>query len=211
MRPASERVHDPFETCEIRLPVAPVGNVGADLAAVYPPPPRHPLLIDVNWTAVAVTLIAVGGLAWLSWRIMRSRHKAAGAGDARAAVTVLRGWLLSLAVVALVDNAFGAVTFLVCPALLWVWIEPSRSWFRKAANAVLIAAGFVALIALVASYGQRLRIGAYILWYLFMSVAYGQINLLRTAMTLALFAIALRLFVRTAAPVGTAVSETPGS
>jgi hypothetical protein len=72
------------------------------------------------------------------------------------------------------------------------------------------AAG-LALIALVVSYGQRLRIGAYILWYLFMSVAYGQINLLRTAMTLALFAIALRLFVRTAAPGGTAVSETPGS
>jgi hypothetical protein len=104
--------------------------------ALYPPPPRHALLTDVNWTAVAVPLIAVGGLAWLAWRIMRSTHKAAGAGDARSAVTILRGWLLSLAVVALVDNAFGAVTFLICPALLWVWIEPSRSWFRKAANAV---------------------------------------------------------------------------
>jgi hypothetical protein len=170
--------------------------------ALYPPPPRHPLLTDVNWTAVAVPLIAVGGLAWLAWRIMRSTHKAAGAGDARAAVTVLRGWLLGLAVVALVDNAFGAVTFLICPALLWVWIEPSQSRFRKAANAVLIAAGFLALIALIVSYGQRLRVGAYILWYLFMSVAYGQISVLRIVMTLTLGAIALRFFARTIVPAG---------
>ncbi|MGH2406242.1 MAG: M28 family metallopeptidase [bacterium] len=163
--------------------------------ALYPPPPRHPVLTEVNWAAVAVVFLAVGALAWLFWRIGRAVHRPAGEVDARGAVTVLRGWLLVLAVLALVDNAFGAVTFLLFPALLWIWIEPGPSTLRRLANAVLIAAGFVAFLALVVSYGQRLHLGGYVLWYLFMGAAYGQFTTLRLVMTLALFAIALRLLV----------------
>jgi hypothetical protein len=47
----------------------------------------------------------------------------------------------------------------------------------------------------MAQYGQALQIGGYILWYLFMSLAYGQFSLLRIVLALATVAIGIRLFV----------------
>jgi len=174
------------------LKILPRLGLMADFA-LYPPPPRHPLLTEVNWTAVTLVLLAVCAFGWTARRVTRRLAPGAVAMEPDAAVTVLLGWLLGVAALALIDNPFGAVTFLIFPALLWVWITPARSSGRRAANAVLIAAGFVALIALVVSYGQRLRVGLYIGWYLFMSVAYGQISLLRVLMTLVLVAVAVRL------------------
>jgi hypothetical protein len=176
------------------LKVLPRLGVMADFA-LYPPPPRHPLLTQVSWTAVALVMVAAGVLSWIIRGVMRRRPPTAA--EPEAAVAALLVWLLGLAVVALLDNPFGAVTFLIFPALLWLWVAPGRSTSRRAANALLVTAGFAALIALVVSYGQRLRVGVHILWYLFMSVAYGQISLLRVVMTLVLAAVAVRLFAQT--------------
>jgi hypothetical protein len=178
------------------LKILPRLGLMADFA-LYPPPPRHPLLTQVNWTAVGLVALVVCALAWAVARVMRRLLAARAEAAPDAAVTILLEWLLALTIVALIDNPFGAVTFLIFPALLWVWIAPGRSTGRRASNALLIALGFVALVALIVSYGQRLRVGVYILWYLFMSVAYGQISLLRVLMTLVLVAIAVRLFSRT--------------
>ncbi len=169
---------------------------------LYPPPPRHPLLTDVNWMAVSAVLVAVACLAWLVWRITPAILRRPGRTDARGAVTAQRGWLLVLAIAALLDNTFGAVTFLLLPALLWIWIEPGRSLAHRVANAVLIAAGFLVFLALVAWYAQRLQLGGYILWYLFMAGAYGQFTPLRIVMTFVLFAVALRLYTKTSAQAG---------
>ena len=146
---------------------------------------------------MTVVLLIVCLLAWMSRWAARRIPSAAAAGEAGAAVTALLGWLFGLALVALIDNPFGAVTFLIFPSLLWIWIGPARLPYRRAVNALLVAAGFLALIALVVSYGQRLRIGPYIVWYLFMGVAYGQISVLRVVMTLVMVAIGVRLLSQT--------------
>jgi hypothetical protein len=53
------------------------------------------------------------------------------------------------------------------------------------------------IVLLVVQYAQTLRIGPHILWYLMMSLAYGQFTLLRTLLALMTIAIGLRLLVLT--------------
>jgi hypothetical protein len=177
------------------LMVLPVLGLMADYE-LYPPPPRHPLLTDVNWGAIVIVLVSVFVLAWAARRAARGADRIFGRAPAGAAVAALQFLLLALVVVALIDNPFGAVTFLLLPATLWVWITPGSSALRRLGNTLLIAGGFLVIVALIVRYGEQLRLGWYILWYLFMSAAYGQFTLTRLAMTLALAAIGLRLIVR---------------
>lgn len=187
---------------------------------LYPPPPRHPMLTDVQWVPVLVVAAVIAAAAWLVRQVKRSvlregrrapgrmarpaeSTRAAGTGTAgaRTARTGMAGagvaatliWLLLVVEIALLDNPFGAVTFLLLPAFLWIWIELAVSLPHRAGNAVLVGAGFLVLVALMAQYGQALQIGAHILWYLFMSLAYGQFSLLRIVLALATVAMGMRL------------------
>jgi hypothetical protein len=172
---------------------------------LYPPPPRHPELTTVPWPAVAVSLLITLAVVWQLQRWMRAR----GAGPNAAQVAVALLWLLIVAVVALADNPFGAVTFLLLSALLWIWPSPARSAVRRLGNGLLIALGFAMIALLVVQYAQTLRIGPYILWYLMMGVAYGQFSLLRIALALATVAIGLRLLAVTALRAPAAPDGSP--
>lgn len=162
---------------------------------LYPPPPRHPLLTHVHWWAVLASA-AVLGLTFLVLRRLRrmllppyrARERAVG-------ITSLLLGLVVIVLVALVDNPFGAVTFLLLPAVLWIWVEPARSTPGRIAGVLAIAIGFAPLAMLFVRYAGYLGIGRYILWYMFMSVAYGQFTLLRIVLALATVAVAIRLVV----------------
>ncbi len=170
---------------------------------LYPPPPRHPMLTDAHWVPVLVVVAVIAAAAWLVWGLKRSVPQTrptlpAGAGTSGqgltgAGIASNLVWLLLVAVVAFLDNPFGAVTFLLLPAFLWIWIEPAASLPRRTANAVLVGAGFLVLAALMVQYAKSLQIGGYILWYLFMSLAYGQFGLLQIVLALATVAIGIRL------------------
>ncbi|MDR7417363.1 MAG: M28 family peptidase [Armatimonadota bacterium] len=159
---------------------------------LYPPPPRHPELTSVPWPAVVVGALILLAVVWQVRRCARAREVAPAA---RGAVALL--WLLAVSVIALSDNPFGAVTFLLLPALLWIWPQPSLSRGRRVGNGLLVLLGFGTIVLLVVQYAQTLRIGSYILWYLMMSLAYGQFTLLRILLALATIAIGLRLLVLT--------------
>lgn len=161
--------------------------------ALYPPPPRHPVLTHVQWAPVLLVLVAVGVTVWIIWVGKRRPLGDVAAPDRAMAVAATLLWLLVISVIALLDNPFGAVTFLLLPAFLWSWIEPAQSLGGQVTNAVLIGAGFLVLAALFVQYALILQIGSYIIWYVFMSVAYGQFTLLRIVLAFASIAIALRL------------------
>lgn len=161
--------------------------------ALYPPPPRHPLLVEPRWAAIAlvVAVLIAGAIV-----VARAKRRALFPGDGRAArISAQLLWLLVLGAVGLADNAFGAVTFLLLPSLLWIWIGPARGAAARAGNAALAGAGFLALVALFAQYAVVLGIGGYITWYVFMGLAYGQFTLLRAVLGLATIAIGIRLLV----------------
>lgn len=158
---------------------------------LYPPPPRHPALTQVEWPAVVVLAAAVAGAAWGTRGLFDRPPQTVAAAEQRLPALLLG--LLIVAVVALLDNPFGAVTFLLAPVLCWTWVTPSarREW--RWLNAALIGAGFLPMAALIAQYGQALQIGPFILWYLLMGIAYGQFAPLRVVLTLATAVIGLRL------------------
>lgn len=163
---------------------------------LYPPPPRHPELTDVPAAAIAAGVLIAAAVVWLLWRWVREAAPAAAGPGAPVAAALL--WLSVVAAVALADNPFGAVTFLLLPGLLWIWPHPTQSRVRRLGNGLLIALGFMPIVLLLVQYARVLQIGPYILWYLMMGIAYGQFSLLRILLALATVAIGLRLIVLTA-------------
>ncbi|HEU4797274.1 MAG TPA: hypothetical protein VFT63_00005, partial [bacterium] len=164
---------------------------------LYPPPPRHPLLTEVLWPPVVLSAAVLAAAAWIADRALRTVRLSKPVGLEQAGIVVPLAWLLAVAGIGLIDNAFGAVTFLLLPSFLWIWVSLASSRFSRVASAVLVAAGFAALVQLFAQYATvNLRIGWYILWYVFMAIAYGQFTLLRIVLALATVAIALRLLAR---------------
>ncbi|MDQ7842665.1 MAG: M28 family peptidase [Armatimonadota bacterium] len=160
--------------------------------ALYAPPPRHPLLTGVLWPAVVVSL-AVLAAAALGGRLLLPRRPAAGPEEVEHRVGALLGVLALLVVVTLAANPFAAVTFLLPPALLWIWIRMRPSTLGRAANAVLVAGGFTPVVLLLAQYAATLQVGWYILWYVFLGIAYGQFTPVQVVPAFATLAVGIRL------------------
>ncbi|MGH2399752.1 MAG: hypothetical protein ACRDF6_07885, partial [bacterium] len=129
-------------------------------------------------------------------RVLRAAHGSNRGDSAHAGTIVPLMWLLVVAGIGLVDNPFAAVTFLLLPSLLWIWISSRSRALSRVVNAILIVCGFGVLVLLFVQYAAGLRVGWYILWYMFMAIAYGQFMLLRTILALATVAIALRLLAK---------------
>jgi peptidase M28-like protein len=160
---------------------------------LYPPPPRHPALTQVNWTAVAIVTSVV---ACFGYPLRRTLGRTARTlADAEERLGALFVGLLAIAIVSFLDNPFGAVTFLLAPTLGWVWVTPGTRRDHRLLNVLLIAIGFLPIVSLILQYGQALRIGSFILWYLMMGIAYGQFTLLRVILTLATLVVGIRLLI----------------
>lgn len=159
--------------------------------ALYPPPPRHPLLTSVDWLPVGVAFLVLAAAAVAGYYALGGVRPAAG--EREGALATALGLLFAVAIVALVDNPFGAVTFMLLPVLLWIWVRPRARIAGRLGNAFLVAGGFVVLVLLFAQYGASLQIGVYILWYVFMGLAYGQFTTLRILLALAMVTVGLRL------------------
>ncbi len=160
---------------------------------LYPATYRHPLLTDVHWIPVLGSLAVLAAATWGARSVVRWFLPTWAAPPRSARIAISLAWLLLISVVAMLDNPFGAVTFLGLAVWFWVCLEPARSPSGRVIAAVVIGAGFLPLILLFVRYGAYLQIGWYILWYIFMSLAYGQFSLLRILIALATVAVALRL------------------
>lgn len=164
--------------------------------ALYPPPPPHPLLTTVLWTPVLVSAAVLAAGTLIAWAAMRRMRPRGIGAEARTSALLL--CLAVMVAAGLAHNSFGAVMFLLLPSLLWIWLRPRRSAPGRAVNAALVAAGFLVLVLLFAQYGANLRLGWYVLWYVFLAIAYGQFTLPQVVLTLATAAVAVRLLAVTA-------------
>jgi len=177
--------------------------------AVYPPPPRHPLLTTPLWLPIIISAVILVAAIVAAEALLRRREerRAMDAAEAGGRIATMLIWLLVVALVALYDNPFGAVTFLLCPAALWLWITPGPSPVRRAVNGVLVLLGFAVVVLLLAQYGADLRIGGYILWYVFLALAYAQFTPLQIALTFATLAVGVRLLALAALGRATATAS----
>jgi hypothetical protein len=170
---------------------------------LYPATSRHPALTTVYWAPVILSFAVVAAVWWVLRRIVPGRRpedpsppapRSAATWGARAQrISVALAGLLLVAAVTFADNPFGAVTFLMLPALLWIWVEPAQSWPARIGAAIAVLAGFLVVVALFVQYAAIQQIGPYILWYVFMGISYGQFTVLRVVLALAMTAIGIRL------------------
>ena len=160
--------------------------------SLYPPPPRHPLLTTVLWSPLLVAAAVLIVAALLARPIVRTLRDSAGvAPDVR--MSALLVCLAGLVAVALAHNPFGTVTFLLLPSLLWIWVRPRASLLGRVVNAALLAVGFAVVVMLFMQYAVNLGLGWYILWYVFLAIAYASFTLPQIVLSFATLAVAIRL------------------
>jgi hypothetical protein len=163
-----------------------------------PAPARDPFLYSTQWVPVVATLLVMVLVAFLL-SAMRKRpglivyHPLAGRAAALST-------LLVVAVVTLLHSPFAAVWLLVLPAWVWPWIGPSRRPLTGAAGALIALASAVPVLVVIVVLGEPLGLGAGILWYLFLQVAYASWSPLTVVMAVVMALAAFRL-------VGTATAR----
>ena len=160
--------------------------------SLYAPPPRHPLLTTVAWPPVLVSAAVLVAAALLAGRFLRPLRDPAGVRSTTLVSTLLV-CLAALVVVALAHNPFGAVTFLLLPALLWIWIRPHASLIGRIINAGLVGLAFIVVVLLFMQFAVSLRLGRHIVWYVFLAIAYAQFTLPQIVLSFATLAVAIRL------------------
>ena len=159
---------------------------------------RDPFLYSTQWVPVVATLLVMALVALLLGA-MRKRpglmlsHPLAGRAAALST-------LLAVVILTLVHNPFAAVWLLVLPAWLWLWIGPSHRPLTGATGALIALASAAPVVVAIAVLGQPLGLGAGILWYLFLQVAYVSWSPLTVVMAVVMVLAAFRL-------VGTATAR----
>jgi hypothetical protein len=145
------------------------------LSGLYPPPLKDPILEIPAWglmTGILAGALAVGaGLHFLARYLTRGQPRSFDASK-----TLLMTLLSIVVVMALLYNAYWAVTFLTFPALLWGAIGQGRSAGERAAGAVVIpAAGFM-FYGVAIQAAKSLDAGWRILWYATLGLSAGMLQ-----------------------------------
>lgn len=131
---------------------------------------RDPFLYSTRWAPIVAALAVMVLVAYLLGAMRKKPGLVMShplAGRAAALSTLLLVVALTLA-----HNPFAAVWLLVLPAWLWPWIGPSRRPLTGATGAAIALASAAPVAVAIAVLGQPLGLGAAILWYLFLQVAY---------------------------------------
>ncbi len=159
---------------------------------------RDPFLYSTRWIPVLTTLAVMAAVAALVSAMRKKPGLVVShplAGRAAALST-----LLLVAAFTIVHNPFAAVWLLVLPAWLWPWIGPTRRPLTGAAGGLIVLASAVPVAVAIAVLGRPLGLGAGILWYLFLQVAYVSWSPLTAVMCVVMLLAAFRL-------VGTATAR----
>jgi len=137
---------------------------------LYPATPLDPFLYTPHRGAIGVTaavLAALWGLVYLVRRTPALRRP-----DFSVSKAVGLDILLTLSLVALLLNGFAASLFLAPPALLLIWLGKGRSPWRILLNLVLVLTTAIPFVVLLVQFSSNLRLGWFVLWYLYLGVAY---------------------------------------
>jgi len=137
---------------------------------LYPPPPRHPLLYDVNFFAMGIWTLLTFALIFIGfWKLEVNANK----------LRSLALLVLSLVSISyLIYNPFGTTLLLLPASYLWLFIKIGKSMRNKILNISLLLMGGIMVYLLVLIYSQRVYLDPLLmLWYLFMGVSYNLFTL----------------------------------
>lgn len=145
----------------------------------YPATPKDPFLYHPAVIPVIVAAALAGGAIYLVWRYTRwlAPPPAADWPERYHAFTTLLALCILLAW--LEGAGFAAVTFLVPPAYLWLFLaEPSgrAAPLAKGLGALLVLAGTAVFVTFLALFGQVFVTGPG-WWYVLLAATYGLFGL----------------------------------
>lgn len=163
---------------------------------LYPPPPRHPLLYQPAYGAMALWAAALLLGLYGAFRLGRRLRPAP---DQALAAEALALALLSL--VALALNPFGATFLLLPAAYAWPLMGRGPTRLRRGLALLLFALGGLTIYLLIYVYSQRIYLTLpLMLWYLFMGVSYRLFTPESMLLFLSVLAAGLRLLALAWAP-----------
>jgi hypothetical protein len=139
---------------------------------LYPATPLDPFLYKPLWGPIAITTAVFLG-SWALVVVVRQFVPILRRADFSVTKAVGLDILLSVSILAFILNGFAATFFLAPAALSWIWVERRRDAFRLSLNPLLIIAGTIPFILLVVSFSSSLKLGWFVLWYMFLGIAYN--------------------------------------
>ena len=163
--------------------------------ALYPAPPKDPVLDHPSWGALALTVGLAAAAAVGVYFGLRYLHGALPRPDFHISKMVLLLLLLASVLAALAYNSYWAVSFAALPSWLWALTGPGDSPGARAANRIWIAAAGIVYYLLSASYAARLGLGWKLLWYEILALSTGMFHFTGYLLAAILFALGIRFLV----------------
>jgi hypothetical protein len=139
---------------------------------LYPATPLDPFLYNPLWMPIIITA-AVFVVSWTVVVLVRQFVPILRKPDFSVTKAVGLDVLLTASIFAFILNGFAATFFLAPAALSWIWLERGRDAFRLSLNPLLIIAGTIPFTLLLVSFSGSLQLGWFVLWYMFLGIAYN--------------------------------------
>ncbi len=179
--------------------------------SLYPATPKDPVLEHPSWGVLlgittTVLVIAVG-----CYFLIRFLNRNLPRHDFHVSKTVLLGVLLIVIILALVHNAYWAVSFLVLPALIWGLLGPGKGPGERAANRILILAAGIMYIMVSCSWASRLGLGWKMIWYELLAMSTGMFGTKGYVLAASAFALGIRFLVIQSHNGGSRPGDTGGA
>lgn len=160
---------------------------------LYPATPLDPFLYRPLWGAIAGTG-AVFIIGWIIVFLVRRLFPSFRKPGFPVSKAIGLDILLTSAIVALLCNGFAASLFLGPAALLWIWLERGRAPIRLSLNLLLTISAVIPLVLVLVYFSGNLKLGWYVLWYVFLGVAYRFFSPITVLIAVVAVTIGGRLF-----------------
>ncbi|UCD57190.1 MAG: Zn-dependent exopeptidase M28 [Candidatus Hydrogenedentota bacterium] len=138
---------------------------------LYPATLLDPFLSNPDWSAIAIVASAFVA-AWIGICFLRRSLSLWGKPDFASSKAVCLDVLFTLSLIALILNGFTASFFLAPAALLWGWIEQDPRVGHRLLNGAFALAGALPIVFFTIVLSQKVMLGPYVFWYLFLGVGY---------------------------------------
>jgi hypothetical protein len=163
--------------------------------SLYPATPKDPVLEHPAWGVMLGITITVLVVAIGCFFLVRFLNRSLTRHDFHVSKTVLLGVLLVVVVLALVHNAYWAVSFLGLPALVWGLVGPGKGVGERAANRILILASGIPYVLVSCSWASRLDLGWKMIWYEVLAIDTGIFSIPGYLLAAVSFALCIRFLV----------------
>jgi len=159
---------------------------------LYPATPKDPFLYHLPLPLIAA-LVAVTAAGFMGLQKLLSRVDAPPT-PFEVKKRILFLWVVSVTLVAFLDNPYAMWLFLGGFAYATLILVPPRSTLARTVNAAFLIASTVPFAALLYSFGREIYLGWRIVWYLVLQAAYGVWSPVAVALFLMVVVLVARLF-----------------